>query len=204
MIILSVDDNAENRYLIDRLVRAHGHEVTSACNGLEALEKLEGQLFDLIVSDILMPEMDGFQLCHEVKSRERTRHISFIFYTATYTSKQDEELALSLGASRFVVKPVDPEEFMAIVQEAIREAQPDETPVPEAGQKGTIDYLKAYNARLVHKLDRKIEQLETARNELQSSLEARDREIAQRRRAEDELKGTEAALRESEDRFRRA
>jgi PAS domain S-box-containing protein len=204
MRILSVDDNAENRYLIERLIGARGHEVTSACNGLEGLERLEKQSFDLIVSDILMPEMDGFQLCHEVKSRERTRHIPFIFYTATYTSKQDEELALSLGASRFVVKPVDPEEFMAIIQEAIREAQPDETPVPEAGQKGTIDYLKAYNARLVHKLDRKIEQLETARNELQSSLEARDREIAQRQRAEEELKQTEAALRESEDRFRRA
>jgi PAS domain S-box-containing protein len=204
MRILSVDDNAENLYLIDRLVCAHGHEVASAHNGLEALAVLERQPFDLIVSDILMPEMDGFQLCHEVKSRERTHHIPFIFYTATYTSKQDEELALSLGASRFVVKPTDPEEFMAIVQEVIQAAHRDVSPVPAAGQKGTLDYLKAYTARLVSKLDHKIEQLETARNELQSLLEARDREIEQRRRAEEELKGTEAALRESEERFRRA
>ncbi len=170
MKILSVDDNAENRYLIEAVGRAHGFEVVSACNGLEALENLESQPVDLIVSDVLMPEMDGFQLCHEVKSRERTRRIPFIFYTATYTASQDAELGLSLGASRYVVKPVDPDEFINIIGEVISEAQKGELAVPKAELKGAADYLNAYNARLVQKLDRKIEQLDAARNELQTLL----------------------------------
>jgi len=123
MKILSVDDNSQNRYLIEAVGRAYGYEVISAGNGLTALEALEQQLPDLIVSDILMPEMDGFQFCHEVKTHERTRHLPFIIYTATYTAKQDEELAMSLGASRFIVKPMDPEQFMDVIEEVVEEAR---------------------------------------------------------------------------------
>ncbi len=195
MKILNVDDNAENRYLIEVLGQVNGFDVVSACNGLEALETLSSQPVDLIVSDVLMPGMDGFQFCHEVKSRERTRRIPFIFYTATYTASQDAELGLSLGASRYVLKPVEPDEFMAIVGEVINEAQKGELAVPEGELKGTVDYLKAYNARLVHKLDRKIEQLDDARNELQAMLAARDSEIAQRKRAEEALAASEGRLR---------
>ncbi len=195
MRILNVDDNAENRYLIEALGHANGFEVLSARNGVEALETLEGQLVDLIVSDVLMPGMDGFQFCHEVKSHERTRRIPFIFYTATYTAAQDAELGLSLGASRYVLKPVEPDEFMAILAEVIRQAQKGELAVPEGEQKETADYLKAYTARLVHKLDGKIEQLDAARNELQALLAARDSEIAQRKRAEGALAASESRLR---------
>jgi len=195
MKILSVDDNAENRYLVEVVGRAHGFEVVSARDGLEALENLESQTVDLIVSDVLMPEMDGFQLCHEVKSRERTRRIPFIFYTATYTAKQDAELGLSLGASRYVVKPVDSDEFITIVGEVIREAQQGALAVPEPQVKELADYLKTYTARLVHKLDRKIEQLDATRNELQALLAARDSEMAGRKRAEEALAASEGRLR---------
>jgi signal transduction histidine kinase len=152
----------------------------------------------LIISDILMPKMDGFQLCHEVKSRERTRHIPFIFYTATYTAKQDEELGLSLGASRFIVKPMDPEQFVAVIDDVIREAQQGAIAVPEVKLDRTADYLKAYNARLVRKLDRKIEQLEAEHRHSQALLEERDREIAQRKRAEEERSRLEAQLLQSQ------
>ncbi len=203
MRILSVDDRAENLYLIEAVGRAHGFQVASARNGLQALEELEKQPFDLIISDILMPEMDGFQLCHEVKSRERTRHIPFIFYTATYTARQDEELGLSLGASRYVVKPVEPGEFAAIIEEVVSQAQRGGAWSPEVEPKGTVDYLKAYNARLVSKLDHKIEQLERARSELQASLEASDREIAQRQRAEEKLRRYSVELAEANEDLRR-
>ncbi len=204
MRILSVDDNAENRYLIEAVGRAHGFEVSSAHDGLAALEELGRQSFDLIVSDVLMPGMDGFQLCHEVKNRERTRHIPFIFYTATYTARQDEDLGLSLGASRYVLKPVAPADFVAIIEDVLGEAQRGETAVPEVEPRAAGDYLKAYNSRLFRKLDRKIEQLEVARSGLQELLEARDREIAERKRAEVERERMEGALRQSEERFRRA
>jgi two-component system, cell cycle sensor histidine kinase and response regulator CckA len=204
MKILSVDDNEQNLYLIEAVGRSHGFHVCSARNGLEALEELSRQSFDLIVSDILMPEMDGFQLCYEVKSRERTRNVPFVFYTATYTTKQDESLGLSLGASRYVLKPVDPDAFIAIVEDVMRDAQRRGASVPAVELKSPVDYLRAYSARLVDKLDHKIEELERAKGGLQTLLDAKDREIAQRERAEEERATMGTSLRQSEERFRRA
>ena len=171
MKILSVDDNVENLYLIEMMARSHAHEVVSARNGLEALEQLAVQSFDLIVSDVLMPAMDGFQLCRTVKSDDRLKHIPFIFYTATYTARQDEELGLALGASRFIVKPVEPEEFLAALEQVVREGESGSIPVPAVDLDDGGKSLSLYNQRLVRKLDRKIQQLETARTELAESQE---------------------------------
>jgi len=73
----------------------------------------------MIISDILMPVMDGFALCRACKQDERLKDIPFIFYTATYTDPKDEEFALSLGAERFIVKPVEPDKFLALLRETI-------------------------------------------------------------------------------------
>ena len=195
MKILSVDDNAENLYLIEMIVRAHGHEIVSASNGVEALEKLAVQSFDLIVSDVLMPAMDGFQLCRTVKHDERLKQIPFIFYTATYIARQDEELGLALGASRFIVKPVEPEEFLAIVEEVLREGESGKIPIPvkDLGDDGKS--LSLYNERLVRKLEHKIQELEAARTDLAASIEDKNREIAQRHLAEEALTRSEEQLR---------
>ena len=79
MRILSVDDNTDNLYLIEMLCRAQGHEVVSVHNGLEALEQLANGNFDLIISDILMPEMDGFQLCRTCETRRALEGNSVYF-----------------------------------------------------------------------------------------------------------------------------
>jgi putative two-component system response regulator len=68
-----------------------------------------------------MPQMDGFQLCRECKKDESLKKIPFIFYTATYTDKEDEKFALSLGAERFIIKPQEPEIFLKILKEVIEE-----------------------------------------------------------------------------------
>lgn len=125
MKILSVDDNPENRYLVESMLR-NGFRVTSVHNGMEALEKLQQEPFDLILADILMPQMDGFELCRRVKHSEAFRRIPFVFYTATYTEKKDEELGLALGASRFIVKPIEQQKFLEIIQEVADEAQTGE------------------------------------------------------------------------------
>ena len=195
MRILSVDDNAENLYLIEMIARAHAHDVVSASNGVEALERLADGSFDLIISDVLMPEMDGFQLCRVVKTDERLKHIPFVFYTATYTAKQDEELGLALGASRFIVKPVEPEEFLAVVEHVVRQGESENIPVRAVDLDDGGKNLSLYNQRLVRKLESKIRELEEARTELAASIEEKNREIAQRRLAEEALVRSEEQLR---------
>ncbi|MRR38041.1 response regulator, partial [bacterium] len=194
MRILSVDDNADNIYLMESMLRGSGYEVVSARNGLEALQKLEQQTFDLIVSDILMPQMDGFQLCYEIKTREGLDKIPFVFYTATYTDKKDEELAMSLGASRFIIKPMDPEKFLEIVAGVISEHARGVLPVSRPSACGEV-YLKAYNESLIRKLEQKLKQLEVLNRKLETTLEEKDREIVRRKESEDALKASELKYR---------
>ncbi|HXK47618.1 MAG TPA: response regulator [Deltaproteobacteria bacterium] len=198
MKILSVDDNAANLYLMESMLRGSGYEVVSVHNGVEALQELERQPFDLIISDILMPQMDGFQLCHEVKNREALRNIPFIFYTATYTDKKDEDFALSLGASRFIVKPAEPEKFMETIAAVLDEHARGVLRIPEPASSGEV-YLKAYNESLIHKLEQKLEQLEEVNRKLQAALREKDREIDLRQRSEDALRVSEARYRQLYD-----
>ena len=117
MTILVVDDNEQNLYQLQVLLGGNGYQVVTAANGAEALAKARQNPPDLIVSDILMPVMDGFALCREWKKDERLQAIPFVFYTATYTDERDREFALSLGAERFLVKPEEPEVFMRTIRE---------------------------------------------------------------------------------------
>jgi PAS domain S-box-containing protein len=169
--------------------------VVSARNGVEALQQLANGSFDLIVSDVLMPAMDGFQLCRTVKSDERWKRIPFVFYTATYTTRQDEELGLALGASRFIVKPIEPDQFLTMVEQVVREGESGSIPVAALDLDDEGRALSIYNERLVRKLEHKIRQLEVARAELAASIEEKDREIAQRRLAEAALAHSEEQLR---------
>lgn len=170
MNILIVDDNQDNRYLLETLLPANGYRVRSASDGTEALERLSEQAFDLVVSDILMPRMDGFQFCRAVKGDNRYRQIPFVFYTATYTDPRDEAFALSLGAARFIIKPQEPEIFIGILREVIKQRAAGELASP---QEPSIDdgvYLKEYNSRLVRKLEDKMLQLESQKEHYRVTL----------------------------------
>ena len=78
---------------------------------------------DLIISDILMPKMDGFALCRHWKADAVLKNIPFIFYTATYTDTKDETFALGLGADMFIVKPTDPDTFAAKIKGVLGETR---------------------------------------------------------------------------------
>ncbi len=130
--ILIVDDHEQNRYLLRTMLAASGDEVLEAANGAEALELARRTRPDLIISDILMPQMDGFALCRECKRDEQLRDIPFVFYTATYTDPRDEALALQLGAARFIVKPVESEDFLAILREVLQAHAAGQVAAPAA------------------------------------------------------------------------
>lgn len=163
--ILNVDDNAENRYLLESLLRASGFEVISAENGKDALEKAQAQPPDLIVSDILMPVMDGYALCRAWKSDEQLKHIPFVFYTATYTEPKDKKFALRLGAERFLLKPQEPDLLIKIFKEVLEDKNSAKQPL--SGPLGKeMEYFRQYNEILFRKLEKKMSDLETANREL--------------------------------------
>jgi len=181
MKILIVDDNKDNIRLLEIMLKGSSYNVVSATDGIEALEKLRADGFDIIVSDILMPGMDGFQLCRECKENEELKHIPFVFYTAAYTDEKDEAFALSLGGDRFVRKPMEPDEFMEIIQGVVRDAERGKITNKKPLLEEEKEVFKLYSERLVTKLERKILTLAE--------------EITKRKRAEE-------ALRESEKKYR--
>ena len=117
--VLIVDDRSDNRYLLRALLQGHGFAVSEAENGSAALARARTQRPDVIVSDLLMPVMDGYTLLREWKADPGLASIPFIVYTATYTEPRDEKLALDLGADAFIVKPAEPEIGRASCRERV-------------------------------------------------------------------------------------
>lgn len=158
--VLIVDDNEENLYMLRALLQGHGYRVEEARNGEEALAKAKSSPPDLVITDILMPVMDGFTLCREWKKDETLRKRPFVFYTATYTDSKDEEFALSLGADRFIVKPADPGDFMCSIEEVLKAAEAGKIRPKEPPPQDEACVLKRYNQRLIQKLEKKMLDLE--------------------------------------------
>jgi len=158
--LLIVDDKEENLYMLQVLLEGHGHHVVLATNGAEALEKARQGPPDMIISDILMPVMDGYTLCREWKKDHQLKEIPFVFYTATYTDPKDGEFGLSLGAEKFIVKPVDPERFMEILGGVITQHEEGRLKAPQEPVGEEAVYLKTYSERLVKKLEDKMLQLQ--------------------------------------------
>ena len=170
MKVLIVDDTPENVYMLEALLKGHGYEVSTAANGLEALEKLKQKPVTLIISDILMPKMNGFQLCRAVKADETLKDIPFVFYTATYTTEKDKDFALSLGASRFILKPTDPSDFIDIIQEVLVEKGIGTIRPGVVAIEKETEYLKEHQARLIKKLGDKITELERSEERYRSLI----------------------------------
>tara|TARA_R110002072_G_scaffold284396_5_gene448779 strand:- start:121460 stop:123370 length:1911 start_codon:yes stop_codon:yes gene_type:complete len=178
--ILLVDDNEDNLYYLESLLGGHGYQTMTARHGAEALVKARKRAPDLLISDLLMPVMDGYTLLRHWKHDPALQGIPFVVYTATYTEPEDEELAISLGADAFILKPQEPENFMARLK-AVEQRVADDclnTPAQPAGDQHEL--LKVYSEALIRKLEEKMLQLEEANRELQL-------DIARRKEAEDKI-----------------
>ena len=170
MHVLIVDDREDNRYLLRVLMQGHGFEVTEAPDGAQALELARLRPPDLIVSDLLMPVMDGYTLLRQWKADAGLHHIPFMVYTATYTQPRDEKLALDMGADAFMVKPAEPDVFMNRVHEVLNAAAHHMPPAREPAV-SEPESLKVYNEVLVAKLEKRSAQLEQRVAELHLAQE---------------------------------
>ena len=157
--IFVVDDNEQNQYLLNLLLKGHGYDVVLLNNGIEALDAARKSPPSLIISDILMPGMDGFGLCRQWKTDEQLKEIPFIFYTATYTDPKDEDFALSLGAERFIRKPADVNVFTQIIKEVLGESKKKKSKADVIPATEEV-FFKKYNEALIRKMEDKMLELE--------------------------------------------
>jgi PAS domain S-box-containing protein/putative nucleotidyltransferase with HDIG domain len=163
--VLIVDDISTNLYMLETLLKGYGMEVTSAENGKDALDKARLNPPDLIITDILMPVMDGYALCRQWKSDDNLKHIPLVFYTATYTDPKDEVFALSLGADGFILKPQEPDIFINILKEVLGEKYAARQVVTKPlGEE--MEFFRQYNEILFKKLENKMSDLQVANQEL--------------------------------------
>lgn len=160
MKVLIVDDNANDRMLLRLNLERHGCAVViEACDGQEGLEMAKAHRPDLIISDALMPRMDGFEFLRAVKMDDQLKALPFVFHSAVYTGLKDRELATALGAEAFIEKALEPERFWAELS-AVLQKRADDTLPPEMSEPLEEEYLRKHSGIVAAKLEEKVRELE--------------------------------------------
>ena len=161
--LLVVEDIPDILNLLDATLKFKGYRVVTALNGEEALKVIQKERPAMIITDILMPRMDGFSLVHRLRINPETRDIPVVFLSATYVAPEDKDFALSIGVPRFIEKPVDMEWFVPAIAEILAKGVP-------ASQK-TLDefeFYDGYRKRLETKLHQKNTQITRAEHLLKT------------------------------------
>lgn len=187
--ILVVDDDYSIRSFLRIALERVGYCVLEARHGKEALEIAQNNPPSLVISDVLMPIMDGYELCVHLKSNAQLHTVPFIFYTGTYLDEEDEKLGRSFGANDFITRPIALDELLRRIEEAIAKRIPakENEPYTKTGKAFNNNFQK-YRATLGRKLEEKVEELRKSKEEIEKVLLNR--------------MSIEAKLRESEELFR--
>ena len=163
--ILVVEDIAHVRDLIAVQLRLRGYTVVTARDGQEALELIAQDRPAIVISDILMPRVDGFALAHKIRSDPQTAGIPLLLLSATYVSAEDERFALGVGAIRFLPKPVEGDDLLVAVADALTGQTPSGPPMSER------EFYINYRQRLKTKLQQKAQQIARTQQQLDSAAE---------------------------------
>lgn len=195
--LLVVEDIPNVRELLEVTLRFQGYEVITATNGEDALNILETEKPALIITDILMPKLDGFAMMQKLRNNPKTQGIPVIFLSATYVTPEDRNFAMSLGASRFIEKPIDTEDFLLTIaellsQERITIPRPLEQPQFYSGYRERLETKLQHKNRQIARIERLLpniapdqkasfkglfEQALKDREEIQTELETLDSTI---------------------------
>ncbi|VAW41092.1 Sensory box histidine kinase/response regulator, partial [hydrothermal vent metagenome] len=162
MKTLIVEDRGDDRRLLRYNLEHHDWQVMEAGDGIQALELMTESKPDLVISDALMPRMDGFELLRRMKNDPALRDIHFIFYSAVYTGYNERELARSLGADAYLIKPLNPHEFWRQLEEAISGLSAgSERPRQMAAEQEA--FLSRYPGIVATKLEEKVRELKAVK-----------------------------------------
>ena len=118
--ILIVDDEKDLVDMLKLRLEAAGYEILEAYDGQEGLEKAKDEKPDLILLDLMLPKMDGYQLCRILKFDEDYKHIPIIMLTAR-AQQQDKQQGTTCGADEYVTKPFEPKELLSVIQKHIKD-----------------------------------------------------------------------------------
>jgi CheY-like chemotaxis protein len=120
VVVLFVDDMASNRMLMARRLTRSGYTVLEAHNGVEALKMLWGNKVDAVVSDMMMPGMNGLRLCEAIRAIDRFKHLPFLLFTMAYDEVDGSKLAGMAGVDAFVVNPATVDELLKRLDELLK------------------------------------------------------------------------------------
>ena len=182
--LLVVEDTPDTLQMVDLALTFKGYRVVTARNGQEALDAIKKEHPALIITDILMPRMDGFSLVHRLRINPKTRGIPVVFLSATYVAPEDKQFAAAIGVTRFIEKPIVLEELLRTVSDLLsRGTLADSKPLD------TRKFYDGYRMRLETKLKQKVTQIfrtesmletlseeekQSFRTSLQAAIEERD------------------------------
>ncbi|KAF0159074.1 MAG: response regulator receiver [Syntrophaceae bacterium] len=178
--ILCVDDEEANRKLLEKLLVPRGYVVVSAADGKEALLKIKSQAIDLVLLDIIMPGMNGFEVCRQIKEDQKFRNIPVIMITASIL-KQDRIRGIEAGAEEFLSKPFDLEEVLARIKMLLKmKALDDERKNAESQKEAALAALQKSHDELERRVRERTAELAQANETLQA-------DIIERKQAEEKL-----------------
>ncbi|WP_404789861.1 response regulator [Altericista sp. CCNU0014] len=143
MTVLHVEDNEANRYVVARILRNAGFTVIEAATGIEGLEAIAQHQPDLVVLDVKLPDLNGFEVCRKIKSDPKTARIPVLHLSATFVQSQDKAEGLDSGADAYLVQPVEPIELVATVRSLLRIRRAEEVALASAREwQTTFDSIK--------------------------------------------------------------
>jgi len=171
-LVLIVDDQPVNRELVATLLHYSGHDTLQAGDGLSALELVRAQAPALVICDILMPVMDGYEFVRALRADPAVSHTPVMFYSATFLESQARDLAAHCGVTEVLVKPCEPEDILAAVRRVLAQVPDVAAAVPAEPSAVTAEFDRRHLRLVTDKLLGKVQELEAANHRLTALVES--------------------------------
>jgi signal transduction histidine kinase len=182
--ILIVDDNQNNLFTLHSLLQQYFQlQILEATSGAQALKILALTPIDLIILDVQMPDMDGFEMAQAVRSRKKTQHIPIVFLTAAYKAEEFKQRGFAVGAADYLTKPIESQQLISRIQIYVRFVEQD----------------RQHKQELEHKVQARTEELSNANQSLEQEITERKQIEAQLNQEIEEREQIEQALQEAKD-----